>query len=84
MRKKQATINARIPTALRRKVDEQAARQGLKPSRILQTALEEYLARRADERKRSERQRAEGAQIHPFLQSAAENATTIEIVKEGT
>lgn len=47
MQKKQATINARIPAALRQQVDDCAARRGLKPSRILQTALEEYLARQS-------------------------------------
>ena len=43
MRKKQASINARIPEELRKEIDRQATRCGLKPSQILQTALERYV-----------------------------------------
>lgn len=43
MRKRQATINARIPEALRRRVDEYATHSQMKPSRILEKALVRYL-----------------------------------------
>ncbi len=41
---KDATINARIPAALRAEVDGHAKRLGWKPARIVREALEHYLS----------------------------------------
>jgi hypothetical protein len=40
---KDATINARIPSALRDEVNKQAARLGWRSARIVREALEHYL-----------------------------------------